>query len=164
VVLLQNLRFGKKGTVVEVNPGWMRYKLFPQNKAVYATPENVAKYSMSEEERAELEDSSAVQRRRLVKLINSLTTAQVNISRRSNWMSKKPDEMSGSVSAWDVQEAVARQLHIRLHDSHLLMDSPITGFGTFKVPLNLRTLDDKQVELTVVVKSVRFIRHGHASV
>ena len=33
-----------------------------------------------------------------------------------------------------------------------------------QVPLNLRTKDDKQIELTVNVNKVRRIRHGHTSV
>jgi hypothetical protein len=37
---------GAKGSVVEANAGWMRHVLFPQKKAVYATPENVEAFSM----------------------------------------------------------------------------------------------------------------------
>ena len=37
---------GVKGSVVEANSGWMRHKLFPQGRAVYATPENIEQYSL----------------------------------------------------------------------------------------------------------------------
>ena len=51
--------------------------------------------------------------------------------------------MRGSVTAWDVLTATERQYGVRLHESHLMMDAPITTFGTFKVPLNLRTREDR---------------------
>lgn len=37
---------GVKGSVVEANSGWMRHKLFPQGRAVYATPENIEQFSL----------------------------------------------------------------------------------------------------------------------
>ena len=66
-----------------------------------------------------------------------------NVGRVSNWFKKKPEEMRGSVTAWDVLTATERQYGVRLHESHLMMDAPITTFGTFKVPLNLRTREDR---------------------
>jgi hypothetical protein len=41
--------------------------------------------------------------------------------------------MQGSVTPYDVRMGVMRQIGIELHESHLLMDSPITTFGTYKV-------------------------------
>jgi ribosomal protein L9 len=60
-------------------------------------------------------------------------------------------------------QAAERQYGVRLHESHLFVDGPITSFGTFKIPLNLRTKDDVQVELTVAVNRVRWINHGSAA-
>ena len=37
---------GVKGSVVDANAGWMRHKLFPQGRAVYATPKNIEQHSM----------------------------------------------------------------------------------------------------------------------
>ncbi|KXZ53588.1 hypothetical protein GPECTOR_6g505 [Gonium pectorale] len=55
------------------------------------------------------------------------------------------------VSPRVIREAVLRQLGIRLHSSHLMLDGNIAGYGSFKVPMNLRLSDDRQVELTVHV-------------
>ena len=71
-----------------------------------------------------------------------------HIPRRNKFMQKQPDEMVGSVTAWDILTASERQYGIRLHESHLLMEGPITAFGTFKVPLNLRTKEDRCDGLT----------------
>lgn len=72
--------------------------------------------------------------------------------------------MVGTVTKFDIVKAVAGQLHIELPEPLILMEQPITGFGTFKVPLNLRTKDDEQVELTVSVTYVKRIRYGASSV
>lgn len=37
---------GVKGEVKHLNPGFVRLKLFPEGSVLYATPENVAQYSM----------------------------------------------------------------------------------------------------------------------
>ena len=37
---------GVKGSVVDANAGWMSHKLFPQGRAVYATPKNIEQHSM----------------------------------------------------------------------------------------------------------------------
>ncbi len=41
--------------------------------------------------------------------------------------------MRGSVTPWDLMQAVLRQTGIQLHESHLLLTTPLTTFGTFKV-------------------------------
>lgn len=45
----------------------------------------------------------------------------------------KPGGMDGSVTAFDVRQCVERQLRIKLHDSHVLMEAPITSFGRYEV-------------------------------
>lgn len=39
-------RLGKRGAVVDANPGWVRHKLFPSGMVVYATPENLQRFTM----------------------------------------------------------------------------------------------------------------------
>lgn len=57
----------------------------------------------------------------------------------------------GRVDTAAILAAVRRQLGIGLDASHVLADAPIDTFGSYKVPLNLRTLEGQQVELTVHV-------------
>nr|8A22_Af Chain Af, uL9m [Polytomella magna]8APN_Af Chain Af, uL9m [Polytomella magna]8APO_Af Chain Af, uL9m [Polytomella magna] len=46
IVLLDDVdRVGQQGQTVVVKAGLMRHLLFPEGKALYATPENEAKYS-----------------------------------------------------------------------------------------------------------------------
>jgi len=190
VVLLRDVpRFGRKGEVKGTSPGWMRHMLFPRGMAAYATPTNVKRHAVSEEARAAEVPPELVQEKHLLSMLRTLSNKWVNISRRSDTpdataaqgtaaaaAESAPTEeegeelieagtvMHGTITPFDVQLAVARQHDIHLHESLILMDTPITTFGTFKIPLNLRMLDDHQVELTIVVHNVAHIRHGKKSV
>jgi ribosomal protein L9 len=164
VVLLRRVpKLGSKGAVVNANAGWVRKNLFPKGMVAYATPEMVERHSMSISERQQLEDPQELERRRLNKLIGALTTARIQIPRRIDWRTVKEgkEEMIGAVTAWDVVEATRRQYGISLDTSHLIMKESISQFGHFKIPLNLRTNEDRQVELSVIVQRVRWINHGH---
>ncbi len=66
--------------------------------------------------------------------------------------------MVGVVSKDNVAQLVLEQLHIELPPSQILMDSHISQFGNFRVPLNLRTSRGKQVELRLEVRKVRKMR------
>lgn len=61
--------------------------------------------------------------------------------------------MVGAVTAQQLCMYAARQLHVELPRELLLMDdgSPITQFGSYTVPLNLRDEQGQQVELMVQV-------------
>lgn len=164
VVLLRRIpKLGPKGAVVHANAGWVRSQLFPMGAVVYATPEMVERHSMSMSEQQKLQDPKELENRRLNKLIGALTTARIHIPRRIDWRTQKEgkEDMIGTVTAWDIVEATRRQYGICLDMSHLIMKEGISQFGHYKIPLNLRTREDRQVELSVIVQRVRSINHGH---
>ena len=61
--------------------------------------------------------------------------------------------MVGVVTAKHLSLYAAKQLHVELPPELILMDTaaPITQFGSFKVPLNLKDETGRQVELSVQV-------------
>ncbi|KAF5840509.1 hypothetical protein DUNSADRAFT_16450 [Dunaliella salina] len=155
---------GRRGDVTAANPGWVRHKLFPDGAVVYATPNNVKHFAMAEEERARLTSPEELERERLFKILRRLAKDTVRLSRRKIAAAEGgQDVMVGSITAFDIQNAVARQMGIQLHDSHFLMETPIDEFGVYKVPLNLRQRDDTQLELNVQVNAVSRLHHGNAS-
>ncbi len=71
IVVLKTIpRLGIKGSVVKANAGWMRHELFPLGLAVYATPENIQRYSLTEAQKAAMMDPEKVKQRRLEKLVH----------------------------------------------------------------------------------------------
>lgn len=88
-----------------------------------------------------------------------LFPCQQVVSRRFSW--KQPDQpMVGALSAKQLALYAAKQLHIELPRELILMDdsTPITQFGSYRVPLNLRDEGGRQVELSVQVnKTYRWV-------
>lgn len=68
--------------------------------------------------------------------------------------------MAGVVTAHHLRLYAAKQLQVDLPRELIMMDdsSPITQYGSYKVPLNLRTPQGQQVELSVQVnKTYRWV-------
>ncbi|GFR48957.1 hypothetical protein Agub_g10971, partial [Astrephomene gubernaculifera] len=129
-----NRSLGRRGDVVLVKRGLMRHELYPKGEAAYATPENIAKYALT---KAEAESQSEDQEGALEKLLKALDRKSVIVTRRP--LGADSEHFADpAVSPRLVLEAVERQLGIRLHSSHLLLDGKIDSYGTYKVPLNLR--------------------------
>ncbi|EFJ44094.1 hypothetical protein VOLCADRAFT_106567 [Volvox carteri f. nagariensis] len=139
---------GRQGDVVQVKRGRMRHELYPVGDAAYATPENIAKYALTEAEK-QSRDANA-QEGVLEKLLWALSKKSVILTRRAS--SKDPERFVGpTVSPENIRKSVLRQMGIQLDPSHFLTNAEIKSYGTFKVPLNLRLPDDRQIELTVHV-------------
>ncbi|GLC48497.1 hypothetical protein PLESTB_000104400 [Pleodorina starrii] len=151
VVLRKDLKgLGRQGDVVHVKRGRMRHELYPAGDAAYATPENIAKYALTDAEKASRD--SGGQEGVLEKLLKALARKSVIVTRRA--CLKDPERFVGpTVAPEDIRNAVHRQLGIQLDASHFLSEAEIKTFGTFKVPLNLRLPppEDEQIELTVHV-------------
>ncbi|KAG2436115.1 hypothetical protein HYH02_011625 [Chlamydomonas schloesseri] len=155
VVLRKDVpRLGRRGEVVAVRRGLMRHALYPAGEAAYATPDNLAKYALTDAQRG-TDAAAEHQQGGQEKLIKALDTKPVVITRRPS--DTDPEAFapgSPAVGARAVAAAVAAQLGIRLDPaSHLFLDTPIQGYGSYKVPLNLRLAAEpqRQVELTVHV-------------
>ncbi|KAG2426324.1 hypothetical protein HXX76_013081 [Chlamydomonas incerta] len=155
VVLRKDVpRLGRRGEVVSVRRGLMRHSLYPAGEAAYATPDNVAKYALTDAERG-TDTAAAAEQGGLEKLVKALDSKPVVITRRPS--DADPERFapgSPAVGARAVAAAVEAQLGIRLDAaSHLFLGEPIRGYGSYKVPLNLRLASEpqRQAELTVHV-------------
>ncbi|GIL53033.1 hypothetical protein Vafri_8730 [Volvox africanus] len=146
---MQDLKgLGRQGDVVQIKRGRMRHELYPSGDAAYATPENIAKYALTDAEK--LSRDANTQEGVLEKLLRALSRKSVVLTRLAS--SNDPDRFVGpTVSPESIRKAVLRQLGIQLDPSHFLTEAEIKTYGTFKVPLNLRLPDDQQIELTVHV-------------
>lgn len=64
---------------------------------------------------------------------------------------EQPDSLSKPVDAVAIVNAVAKQMRITLDPQQVVMTQPIAAYGSYMVPLNLRTAANKQIELGVLV-------------
>ena len=143
VILLEKIhRRGELGDKVRVRPGYGRNFLIPQNKAVPATAENVAKF---EERRAELERVQAESMAEANGRAEALQELSVTIQAKAGTEGK----LFGSVGTADIAEAiVAAGVSVEKREIRL-PDGPLREVGEFEVGIHLHA--DVEAQITVHV-------------
>lgn len=147
VILLEKVKgLGDLGAEVLVKAGFGRNFLIPQKKAVFATPGNIARF---EQHRAELEkkaQQSLAQAQQKAAKINDIS---IVISA----LSSDEGKLFGSVSAGEIQEALAaKSIEVNKREI-ILTEGPIHSTGDFVVEVHLHT--DVIAKLQVQVISAK---------
>ena len=145
VILKEQIKgLGAEADVVGVKRGFARNYLLPQGKAYEATKGNLRhvehlKAARAEREAKELtEAEKTASKLRKLKLKLTLATGQGG-------------KAFGSITALDIQKAVAESSKIELDRHAILLDKPIKSTGTFDVPVKLYT--GVEATLKVVVSA-----------
>ena len=130
------------GSEVEVADGYARNYLFPQNKAVKATPQN---RRVLEQEKAKFDLQIAKEKAQAEEMAKRLEGVACTIKART------ADEarLYGSVTVRDIVEALAKQ-DIQVEKRVVLLTEPIKAVGSYQVPI--RVYRDVEPEITVHVE------------
>jgi large subunit ribosomal protein L9 len=129
------------GTEVTVADGYARNYLFPQNKAVRATPQN---RRMLEQEKTKFELQIAKERKLAKEMAQKLEGVVCKIVAKVS----EEDRLYGSVSVRDVIDALSDQ-DIVVEKRMVLLKEPIKALGIYKVPI--RVYKEVEPEITVEV-------------
>lgn len=129
------------GTEVTVADGYARNYLFPQNKAVRATPQN---RRMLEQEKTKFELQIAKERKLAEEMAQKLEGVVCKIVAKVS----EEDRLYGSVSVRDVIDALSDQ-DIVVEKRMVLLKEPIKALGIYKVPI--RVYKEVEPEITVEV-------------
>ena len=144
VILLEKVRhLGNLGDCVDVKPGYGRNLLIPQNKAVFATPENMAAF---EKRRAELEKKAeqafAKAQERAVKFNDLNVTIAAQASDEG--------KLYGSVGILDIVDA-AKAKGLELCKREVQMpNGPIYSIGDYNIDVILHSDVVAQLQVAVV--------------
>jgi large subunit ribosomal protein L9 len=140
VILLEKIgRLGSLGDQVSVRAGFARNFLFPKNKAVPATEDNVVKF---EARRAELEKAAWEILKAAQVRGEALGKCVVNIASRASDEGK----LYGSVGTKDLVDAITRA-GVEVHKSEILLpNGPLHTVGEHDVQVQVHA------DVTVVVK------------
>lgn len=130
------------GTEVEVKKGYARNYLIPQGKAVHATSQN---RKLFEQEKKKLDLRMAKERELAEQIAKQLEGVTCNIKAKV----AEEDRLYGSVSARDIEEALAAQ-RIDVQKRMILLAEPIKTLGTYSVPI--RVYKDIEPAITIVVE------------
>ncbi|KYF71793.1 50S ribosomal protein L9 [Sorangium cellulosum] len=144
VVLTEDLHnVGKSGELVKVRPGFARNYLIPRGLAVGATAENVSRI---EHEKRVAESRAAKTRSEAEQLAGKLNQVKLTISRPVG----EGDKLYGSVTARDIEEALAAQGFSV--DRRRIETDTIKSLGAHAVTIRLAPSITASVEVTVAAK------------
>lgn len=146
IILLEKIaNLGSLGDNVNVRPGFARNFLFPQGKAIPATPANVAEF---EARRAELEAQAQA-------LLASAQERQAKIEEIEVSVAVKAGDegkLFGSLSNRDIAELVVAA-GVELNKSEVrLPNGPIRTLGNFEINIQLHPEVTATLQLQVVAE------------
>ena len=133
IILLEKIHnLGTLGEKVKVKAGYGRNYLIPRQKAVPATPENIAKF---EARRAELEKVARDQLASATARAEAMKEFKLTMSAKAGSEGK----LFGSVGTTDIAEACSTQGHKVARSEVRLPNGPIRTVGEHQVVLHLHT-------------------------
>lgn len=132
---------GIVGTEWEVAPGYARNYLFPQGKAIKATPQN---RKIIEQTKAKFDLQIAKEKKLAEEMADRLKSVECIIKAKVHEASK----LYGSVTSHDIKAALDAQ-NIMVERRTILLGEPIRETGEYKVPIRL--YKDVEPEITVKV-------------
>ncbi|MBA2710280.1 MAG: 50S ribosomal protein L9 [Tatlockia sp.] len=147
VILLEKVRnLGNLGDKVDVKSGYGRNFLIPQNKAVFATEVNIARF---EQRRAELEkkeqQSLAAAEQRAAKINDTSITISA--------MASDEGKLYGSITANEIKDALTEK-SIEVSKREIVMpDGPLHSIGDYTVEIHVHS--DVMAVLQVQVLSTK---------
>ena len=144
VILKEDLpNRGSRGHVIQVEHGYGRNWLLPQEKAVYATPENLKLYATEQETAAGESESD------IVAVLNDVFS-QHDIAIPQSGV----DGADWAVYEHDVAKALRRfRLHVPL--DCIQLEEPLTSFGEHPVVIRVDEKTDVPFTVTVVPSATR---------
>ena len=129
------------GSEVTVAKGYARNYLFPQDKAVQATPQNRRKL---EQDKVKFELQITKERKIAEEMAEKLEGVSCTIAAKVS----EEERLYGSVTVRDIIDALKKQ-DISIEKRMVLLKEPIKTIGTFKVPI--RVYKEVEPEITVEI-------------
>ena len=130
------------GSEVSVADGYARNYLFPQNKAVLATPQN---RRMLEQEKAKFELQIAKERKVAEEMAQKLEGIVCKIKAKVS----EEDRLYGSVSIRDIIDALGEQ-DVVVEKRMVLLKEPIKALGTYSVPIRVYKEVEPEISVEVI--------------
>lgn len=146
VILTEDVaNLGKSGELVSVKPGYGRNYLIPQGLAMHATRKNVAQM---EHTKRQIEAVAAKTRKDAESIAARLNGAVVKAERQVG----EGDKLFGSVTARDIEEALAAQGH-KIDRKKIALNEPLKTLGDHEVQIKVARDVTATVKVTISAKS-----------
>ncbi len=136
-------KLGQPGDVVNVSDGFARNYLFPQKKALLATPQNIKNI---EQHKKSILKKLSQHKGQFEELAKKITEFTCTIAKKVGANQK----LFGSVTSQDIHKVLSQHgLHIEKRTIEL--GEPLKALGNFQVPIKLHP--EVTATLTVTVKA-----------
>jgi len=131
IILLENIKnLGNIGDVLDVNRGYARNYLIKNNKALYASKENINEVNKKKEELNKKDLEIKKEAKKLLNLLNHKTFKVKKLVTENN-------ELYGSVKPTEISKIILEKQNIKIKPSQMDLETGIKAVGTFKVNINL---------------------------
>jgi len=143
VVLLENIRkIGSIGDVINVKRGFARNYLISNNKALYASKENIKEV---EKIKSELSKKDQQKKKKAKEVHETIHNKEYTIKK----LSTENNELYGSVKPTEISKLIIELDKQEVKPSMIQLGEEIKSLGTFKVKVNLHS--DIQAEIKIIV-------------
>ena len=150
VILLENVkRIGSIGEVIDVKRGFARNFLIANNKALYASKENIKEVEKIKTDLAKKDNEKKTEAQKISDLINKKEYSVKKLSTENN-------ELYGSVKPTEIAKIIHEINKIDIKPSMIQPIKEIKSLGKHKVKISLHSSVD--AEITVEVTSAETIQ------
>ena len=143
VILIEDIKgVGKKDEIINASDGYARNFLFPQKKALEATPDNLAKLKAKQ---------NAVKHKKELELENAKITAEKmkTITLKIQLKAGENGKIFGSVTPKEISEELKKQFGIEVDKKKISIVETIKILGTYTADIKL--YEGVNTKLTVAV-------------
>ena len=150
VILLENVkRIGSIGEIIEVKRGFARNYLIANNKALYASKENIKEVEKIKSDLAKKDNDKKSEAQKISGQINNKEYLVKKLSTENN-------ELYGSVKPTEISKLIHEVNKIDIKPSMIQPIKEIKTLGKHKVRITLHSAVD--AEITINVKSAETIQ------
>tara|TARA_B100002019_G_C21235929_1_gene582734 strand:- start:748 stop:1206 length:459 start_codon:yes stop_codon:yes gene_type:complete len=150
VILLENIkRIGSIGQIIEVKRGFARNFLIANNKALYASKENITQVEKIKSELSKKDNEKKQQAKSIAEKINKKLFKIKKLSTENK-------ELYGSVKPTEISKVIFENLNIEIKPSMIQPLKEIKSIGKFDVRISLHSQVD--VLVTIDVESAELIQ------
>ena len=144
VVLLENIRkVGSIGEIIDVKRGYARNFLISNNKALFASKENIKEV---EKIKTELSKKDQEKKKEAKNIQEKIQDKEYEVKK----LSTENKELYGSVKPTEISKILSERENIVINPSMIQPVKEIKSIGTFKVILNLHSEIQSQISIKVV--------------
>ena len=150
VILLENIKkIGSIGEIIEVKRGFARNFLIANQKALYASKENILQVDKIKSDLAKKDNEKKIDAKNIFEKINKKEYEVKKLSTENN-------ELYGSVKPTEISKLIQEVEKLEIKPSMIQPVKEIKALGKFKVKISLHSEVD--AEISVIVKSAETIQ------